>query len=244
MNNTLNVLSIDWDYFIDADIYTRCTLFPDCPNSEYTDFIQTIIWSSRYSNSKLAKIGVDHSAIDKIAKIISDSKLDPDRIAVYKDHTNCYDFVEKLMEELNLNNLNITNIDFHHDVYRDYLDGIDCGNWLLHLINRYPEGNYTWIYHSGSDHKDPEANVISNIMYSFDNVFNQKWDAIYICKSTMWSPPHLDKEFINFLKIANINENSIMEPAVLDDRYSASFDNMVQYDREVLDDFRKRINES
>lgn len=241
MNNTLNVLSIDWDYFIDADSYQRCMLFPDCPNSEYTNFIQTIIWASRYSNNKLAKIGVNHSAIDEIAEVISNSKLDPNRVVVYKDHTQCYYFIEKLMEELNCKDLNVTNIDFHHDVYKDYMDEIDCGNWLLHLINQYPEGNYTWVYNSGSDRRDPEVQVFSNIVYSFDNVFNQEWDAIYICKSTMWSPPHLDKEFINFLKAANIDENSIMEPSVLDDRYSASFNNMLQYDRKILDDLSKKV---
>lgn len=75
---SLNVLSIDWDYFIDADIETRMQLFPDTPSEKYSVSLQNFIWSSRYSSEDdLIRVSVDESKLSILENLLHSDKFNP-----------------------------------------------------------------------------------------------------------------------------------------------------------------------
>jgi hypothetical protein len=93
----------------------------------------------------------------------------------------------------------------HHDIINDN-DQMDCGNWIKFLIeNRDKKGLKTglnWIANPISldlygirDMFEEEGECFGHSSESLDCIAGQKFDAIYLCRSDTWTPPHLDKYF-------------------------------------------------
>jgi hypothetical protein len=116
-----------------------------------------------------------------------------------------YDLV-KYISNLNKNKIQfeIDNVDYHHDLF-SYGDDPDCGNWLRLLIQEEKISKVMWIRHDDSELPDPIPNIdtLYGIEHTtdFNYIVNKKYDTVFLCKSRIWSPPHLDTRFISIVKL-------------------------------------------
>jgi hypothetical protein len=185
----LNVLSVDWDYFIDATDKDRLMYFPDVPNENYPKAIQDTIWSSLYANNdKLASFGVD-PVVQTFLRELPPVSF----VCMAESHKYAYPFIVDQMEARKENRINLLNIDFHSDCREDN-ETLDCGNWLSMLMNRY-KGKYRWLGRKGSSLSLKPARLSFSTDYRSVGIAKTKWDVLFICRSDMWSPPHLDDSF-------------------------------------------------
>lgn len=199
------ILSIDWDYFINATALQRGLLFPDGGNENLSYALQDLIWDSRYScggNEDLRSIGVlknDYSTVSNLIHRFTmrylHSGLHDSRMLVCISHKWIYNFVNESTtsdEEFEL-----YNVDFHHDMY-DLKVGdeeVNCGNWVNYLFKSRPNMQYFWVKREDSDTEVLGGESVHCNMRSIDDLQGLKFDYIFICRSDCWSPPHLDFYF-------------------------------------------------
>lgn len=197
-------LSIDWDFFIGATATQRALLFPDGGNENLHTTLRNYIWDSRYSNPELSEIKVS-SGYKTLLKIVKDFDGD---CMIADSHRFAYDFI---MENTSPDEVfEVYNIDFHHDLY-DYRCGderVNCGNWGTILREDRPKMKFSWVKCDDSDliamgdeKVDVEMMTLSLFSMLFRSGISKNFDYLYLCRSAMWSPPHLDDKFIKVAKI-------------------------------------------
>lgn len=233
MNKPLRVLSIDWDYLFKATIEQRITMFPDCPNESYPESLRSLIWGGRYAvQPELESITVDDSAVEIIMNLIKATTSEDTLITVWDSHANIYEEVTSRDTD---GGLELINIDFHHDNYYEAQD-VDCGNWVRYLFDKElsyratDNDKYTWIKREDSDvpaeafpewfHEVENIEYLDKLaeeMYESDKHF----DMVFICRSSMWSPPHLDGEFEKFIE--RLEEFSEPEINITGSRWTNDF---------------------
>ena len=232
----LNVLSIDWDYFIDADGKWRYDHFPDIPNEDYAQSLQYAIWASRYAEDKeLIKIGINPLAYD-IAYLLEDMDDIP-YIVVCDSHKYAYTFTVQRLKETGNKQVNLLNIDFHSDC-RDNLKKLDCGNWLSVLMSEY-RGKWHWLGWKDSykAHKPRKLKFLSEF-HSF-MIMETAWDLVFICRSNMWSPPHLDKDFTDVFQPVVDGRDGQVQKGIWDSRYDRLLPDIETLEKS-LNDWKKQ----
>ena len=199
-------LSIDWDFFIDADFDQRSLLFPD--GGDENSSLSKYIWDSLYRNPELTKVGVsDYGTLLTILNNFSGQCYFAD------SHRYAYDFI---MDRTSPDEeFEVYNIDFHHDLY-NYRTGnerVNCGNWGTILREDRPNMKFIWVKKPDSDPMTIGNFEVDCDMWDIEQFreyikHNPDFDFLYMCRSSIWSPPHLDKYFIRALrtlKSHNIN---------------------------------------
>lgn len=245
----LKVLSIDWDYFIKATNDERSIMFPDGGNENLSPYIQNVIWTSHYGSPayNLEKIGVDREALKKIRFVLAIQQLwnknvNRPSVMVTDSHKWAFDFISQHVKS-SQQAIEVYNVDFHHDIYDicdtyDVTDNgvtgdssINCGNWLRKLCENY-EVKPHWIAREDSD---PEADFQEPIpRATLDDLMNVQFDIIFICRSGMWSPPHLDIEFIRLVNPYTHKWVTSIDHNILKSRYTAEFKKTVEsYKRQM-----------
>lgn len=220
----MNILSIDWDYFVKCSAHDRFFLFPDSGNEKLNKDLVNFIWDVRYQSSKEMNKNIENFPIkenyDEIFDIIRNIKWNK-QVLIANSHLHCYQFIKDISNKED--KVNIYNIDFHHDCYNHIESNeINCGNWLLKLVEENKVNKIVWIKQEDSDEIDKSLFLPKVEEYlNFDCLRNIQWDGIFICKSHLWSPPHLDEMFIDIFEF--IKENLIAkckyEPYALQDRW-------------------------
>lgn len=215
MESSINILSIDWDYFIDATSAQRFELFPDGGNEELALGIQHFIWLSRYADSRIKRelnqtdisledISLLQTEIDELIDLVCDFSKEGLQIRVFESHKNIADMIDEYHRQNNTG-VNVFNIDFHHDCY-NHQGPLDCGNWLSTMKDDGRVVNATWVKREDSEigddndedgHIDAKCTSIEGLRESFES--NGGIDAIFICRSACWSPPHLDLDFFELV---------------------------------------------
>ena len=239
----LTVLSVDWDYFINATQHERYNLFPDGGNEDLAGEINDIIWVNRYArSSELGQIEADYEALDKLTQALQDwIAPGQTKVMVADSHKHIFGAIKELYKESRP--ISIINIDYHHDCY-DYTETLNCGNWVNQLFN--PETGldinpllyrYLWVKRPDSDEIPFEPVWMSSILIKdflsccwAKGVPQNPVKLLFICRSGVWSPPHLDKEFIKFSKfcISKADNPAIVEKGILKSRYSRRFQKQIQ----------------
>lgn len=199
-------LSIDWDYFIDASAVERALKFPDGGNENLPLDIQSIIWQIRYhDNPDILSIKV-HDHFSRIIKVLAkflmftprnpvDSKH---KVLASKNISHKYAYQFILDRTQPGEHFEVYNIDFHHDMYyySDSCDPVNCGNWVRELLKERPGMQYYWVKREDSETSLLGGDEIpENIIVPFEKVEEQDFDYVFMCRSDMWSPPHLDSKF-------------------------------------------------
>lgn len=206
------VLSIDWDYFVNATLNERLEMFPDGGNENLPDGISKFVWSTRYATyPQLRGIEVDVDALDILKGFISKNYCKA--VVVDDSHRGIWDAIVNHYQYKSHRSLDLINIDFHHDMYENDLRLVDCGNWVNCLFEatdkrgnrklRDKSSHYYWIAREDSDDNISEECQRLGYMSKKDISFLKtlegfECDLLFICRSGIWSPPHLDDEFINF----------------------------------------------
>lgn len=202
----LNVLSIDWDYFVKVSTEDRMKMFPDGGNENFPLGLQSIIWSSYYCYGLEECAKTDTRAIRKLKKRMYGQYIEPMVCLVAESHKHCYQFIKDCARDFGYEDLNVVNIDFHHDIYKNG-DEVDCGNWFRKIIEEFDntDSKFTWVKRDDSDdsvYSDDSDNIPKKLEVTedIDILFEYDWDIIFVCKSGMWSPPHLDSNFRDCFK--------------------------------------------
>lgn len=227
---TLKVLSIDWDYFINATAEERYSLFPDGGNEDIPYYIQDIIWTTHY-NGKLEQIGIKEKDLELTKGLIAGNF---DKIMIANSHKHIYNFIEDNFFE---DDIMVTNIDFHHDLFGagdTKRKEIDCGNWMAKLFENY-NCRYRWINQKDSN-KEVETDILPIEEITIEDILKEDFDLLFICKSGVWSPPHLDKFFNETFKplLAQKEIEVVYETNVFNDRYDSNFMKMVTEQRNMI----------
>ena len=244
-NNTLNVLSIDYDYFMklkDDDI-SVISEFPD--GTEAFIGLSDYIWSSRLANRKSAEaINTVTCNTDELFNVwkfvMKQRKTVP--VLITNSHVHIYEFIKSHLN--GRNSIRVANLDFHHDAY-DKTSELNCGNWV-NFLDREFNLEYDWITSDCGWEAAGEKPEILNGRPRFRNIAefikaNPKFkpDIIFICRSDVWVPPHLDSEFVNLsFDVCGRFKNIMGDPAVLRKRDLRMY---IEQLRDVYDKMRKQI---
>ena len=214
MKKYLNVLSIDWDYFIDATEKQRIIDFPD-GNDDLSMSVKNILWANRYSeNSSIEKIGIRKDEYEELTIYLVGLIVNTDSCnistMVTDSHKYIYDVIsEKLAESDNPLPVKLFHIDYHPDYYEDG-QNLHCGNWLNYLYKdleknkTLTDSEVVWMAREDSDENPDVSTVMRKTEYdrntelydTIEEFFNGHIpDILFLCKSNPWSPPHLDYWF-------------------------------------------------
>jgi len=196
------ILSVDWDYF-----------FPDLSGfesqmNEKNAFYYEHIWPFRWGNVDLLNPKIKAKRIvhpnmklfrNFWGNLINFSCLyDFNPFLVYI--TDSHSKIEELIEDKGIKYI-IHNFDQHHDVYYDNEIKLDCDNWVYMLRNRIKQYH---LYYPPWRKDKPEGNLnevkkhITSINYQLpDNLIKPNY--IFICRSSCWTPPWSDKQWLNFI---------------------------------------------
>ncbi|AEV70006.1 hypothetical protein [Acetivibrio clariflavus] len=187
------ILSIDFDYFIDASSQDRDLYFPDGSDEIPNNKLESM-WEERYKRyPQLKKIGVIEQ-FNFLKRFLMGLNL-PDKNFIKADsHKYIKSFIDKFPKNLKLK---IINIDFHHDCYHYYKgsDYCNCGNWLRRVIEERPDTKVKWVRRKDSQIYCLEGVVPFEHTEDIKSIYNEKFDYVFICKSPEWSPPHLNNKF-------------------------------------------------
>ena len=189
----VGILSIDFDYFIDASSLERDIYFPTGSDEIPKDQLKSM-WKDKYLKyPQLMDVGV----IDVfyfIKKLLQFLSIHNNNF--YKADTHKY--IKQLIDLIPWNKqLRIVNIDFHHDYYHYYKggDNYNCGNWLRRLIEERPHTNVTWIRRKDSQINSLEGEFPYEHTTDIKSIANDRFHYVFICRSPEWSPPHLSDKF-------------------------------------------------
>lgn len=223
----LKVLSVDWDYFVNATAFQRAEMFPD-PNDNLSQKLNDFLWTSHYAyTDELVNIGIAVNEFDELKKYLRSVCHHPNSgkvgLMITNSHKYIYDFVlDNINTAPNGTSISLFHIDFHTDCYgvesTDSVKNLDCGNWLNYLYS-YLKGDalknsrVTWLAREDSEYDEGIPEITERLVYDptmddlgdmIDSYFNEELpDLIFICKSNPWSPPHLDDKFDELFDIAN-----------------------------------------
>lgn len=189
-----NILSIDWDYFMDVSNKIRANSFPDSPK-EMSLSLSNMVWSNYYlsphkEDLMSLKLKDDYNYL---MEYIKNTELKNTIFASSISHLSIY----YMFEEFNINDeVNLINIDFHHDSFKE-IDDLNCGNWVNYILNEY-DVNITWVKDKKSELSDLNNKI--KVTEDIKVIEDFKPDYIFLCKSYLWSPPHFDDDFLNLFK--------------------------------------------
>lgn len=203
-------LSIDWDFFIDATAEERLMLFPDGGTENLPDTIKKYVWDSRYSDPRLEDIEVDFDALRYIRKLC---RAFCGSCFIAESHKYAYDFI---MESTSPNEqFEVYNIDFHHDLYDFGHKRVNCGNWVTKLKQKRPNMKYVWVNRADSEQLSKKEVTVDILQMSFDAFMSRCGDDfqglsnhLFLCRSDMWSPPHLDVYFRRLVRTLFSNQSA------------------------------------
>lgn len=217
-------LSIDWDFFIDATMEQRCLLFPDGGNENLPDYLREFIWDSRYRHPDLKdiKVSSEYNYFYHTCRKFSNGQA-----FVADSHKWMYYFVMNNTEPDE--EFEVYNIDFHHDLYNFQTSGgeVNCGNWATLLRRDRPNMKYMWVKRLTSDVESAEKRIFGVEMMNFQafrtrfRFYNMSlhFSYLFICRSAVWSPPHLDPEFVKAVKALKCKtaiEQGLLSPRPFD----------------------------
>jgi hypothetical protein len=182
----VNILSIDWDWFVDTDVVTRVNEFPDCPSENYPEEIMNIIWSGYYNKMGWEeKVGIKRKELEFVKSIVDSCKL----VEIQESHVHILEFIARNFS----NGVNVWNVDFHHDAYGTENDTYDCSSWATFGKRNGIINKLVWVGDRNGSELLPNPKVRMSKTINVGVLSGVKFDGIYICKSSPWSPPHLDR---------------------------------------------------
>lgn len=197
----LNILSIDFDFFQNVSSEVMLSCYPD--GIDLPTELTVMTWASHYAHSetgkKLLEITPKTEMIEELKSIIQKNCNKYTPFMAANSHVHIYDFIKEQIDVHKSKDVYIANLDMHHDCFNQDTK-LDCGNWVGYAMKDFPNCQVQWI-----------ANPISKEIYNFDSskflpmetnfstIENKHFDAIFLCRSDTWLPPHLDESFDDLL---------------------------------------------
>lgn len=240
----IRVLSIDWDYFIDASNDFRMSHFPDGGTENLPAKMLDLVWISRYGYKGLEQVKVDTSELLKLRELLRKIIKPYTKVVIADSHKDIYKYVENLSKS-NLS-MELYNIDFHHDVYDFGNENVDCGNWLRKCIEKQgtDQNKFVWVRREDSQLSGLEL-IDNSSVVGISEDLSGGFQLVFLCRSSAWSPPHLDDKFLSLCRfIGKLSCNvKVTEPrGVLANRYNNQFKTNVKVHRKFMANMEAHIN--
>lgn len=207
--STLKILSIDFDYIMAPCI----KLYNDlCTGSENPTVSWKIIEHERNIEPFL---NYDAESLLQIAKIIKANTKNGAKFINVRDHQDIINFLP------NDKMIDLTNIDFHHDILYNINSMIDitdmgkynCSNWVYYLYAEKVLNSYTWVKAPQSDLLDPNIDFPNYEILTRTDLGKIKddFDMVFFCLSPQWVPYkfHHLYDLITELCKEDVDERSI-----------------------------------
>ena len=147
-NKTFRVLSIDFDYFQNANEKALME-YPD--GIDLQPSLSQQVWKGKYDFKPSADlIKTVTCKINEMYFIenvfMNNCKHDIPVLACFS-HEYIYGFIQEQFSTSGAEKLEIVNVDFHADYYNDNVknDTQDCGNWCYFIKQEIPNTKITWI---------------------------------------------------------------------------------------------------
>lgn len=246
--NSIKVLSIDWDYFVDCPIDFKVENFPDGGNENLSEWVLDAIWVNRYAQCrKLKDVDEDTKELIKLRIMLKQVVNQYTTVVIADSHKDIYKYLEQFRQTKIP--IDLYNIDFHHDVYGFQNDDVDCGNWLrlfMNSSNNHDKDTYTWVRREDSELSGDEI-IDDNSIVGIPKELSESttpFQFVFLCKSGVWSPPHLDKEFLSLCRLLNklSNKSAISDQIALKDRYTKQFKDNVKHCEDIMKRFRMEVS--
>lgn len=216
------LVSVDFDYFV-RELKSWDWGHSD-ENGGQAGLYAYKAWYVRYVTSRIdiiketdPKIHADFEPIQLLSKFreLGLKFNDRTRMMIAESHGEAYHFFKEMQSNV------MIHLDAHHDMYDDS-DEITCGNWLANLtkIKRgmeiyhvVPKWEREWYPNAKSKeemfkeissaikNEIKQRATIRHVFFEDLPKFNQVVEGIFFCRSGSWTPPHLDQEFIDMLKV-------------------------------------------
>lgn len=192
----MRILSIDFDYFIDTDMETRLMYFPD-GNDNLSEQLNKFIWDNCYRcKEDLKQLGVIKD-FEFMCNFLQ--TLTPRRVLVADSHREIEKFFSEVAPD---EDVELINIDFHHDMFVTGGNKLDCGNWLRFFADIKPDAKITWVKREDSDHESLFGKFPFNETTDITEIQGE-FDLVFICFSSPWTPPHLYEKFLEMVSCIN-----------------------------------------
>lgn len=198
-----NVLSIDFTYFQQATIKALRTYPEDIDKPTY---LSTLVWGCHYLDAvqgvptrSVGILGEEFMRLERILQVQPESCP----VMITNSHVHVYDFIHSHVSTKE--HFNLYNIDMYHDI-SDGKTELNCRNWVMRILKEY-DVNFYWVANPvslelhGFDKiekmQDSLSKVVLPNLERLEQVYTggRTFDAIFLCRSDMQTPPHLDRYF-------------------------------------------------
>lgn len=219
LKRPLNILSLDFDYFLkfENDDTSVLSEFPDGTEAflQFNDVVWATHLAYKEVEDKIKTVKCNEDELAKVSVFLNTCKADIP-VMVANSHVNIYNFI--LSHTKKGQELRILNLDFHHDAYNKSQE-LNCGNWVLKLKERTENPvSYQWVT-SDNGWKTSEGTIPRFVQgaYRF-KLFAEylswnkdyKPDLIFLCRSDVWVPPHLDGYFDMLMRFVATHFNNVI----------------------------------
>lgn len=206
----MKILTIDWDFFISVDTETRNDLYPNNTSGMLDSKPDNSLWDS----VDLSTTGFCVNDYDRIYSAIESTKFIFNSAFLSENHGEMY----RIAHRLGVDNItNITNVDFHHDLYVGCSHEPCCDNWGTLLLEENPNIKFDWLCRHDSN-KYSFGNPVNATQITMESVIGDikqgNFDIIHLCRSDLYSPPKFDSEFFKLWEL--IKERSSISSATND----------------------------
>lgn len=191
MGKQFKVLSVDFDFFQNV-IPAYLNDYPE--GIDYSTDESCEQWNLSYIiNPMLANTQINLPLFCIMKQILQVQKTDIP-VLITQSHSNAYSFIK---QHAKTESLYLVNIDLHHDLVNDN-NKLDCGNWISHIFSCFDRVKFKWIARKAAvksyDIKQEEEKAMC-ISYGLSELLKEQFDAVFICRSDAWLPPHMDIYF-------------------------------------------------
>lgn len=200
----INILSLDFDYFVQATEEVRDSKFPSVDSEMTVGGIISHLnyWNDYYTKyPEITKITLDKEKISKALINIKKSKPSATNIFVARSHKSIMEYVIK--DLVTYGKINIVNVDHHHDMHYTGGDKLNCSNWLRLTKELFSQDDIhvTWIKNEDSVEIDITGDKVDIpcITTNINHIAKYDYDYIFICLSPEWTPFHLATEYLEFI---------------------------------------------
>ncbi|MBU5455572.1 hypothetical protein [Caproiciproducens sp. MSJ-32] len=189
----VGILSIDFDYFINASSQERYIYFPNGSDEIPSNKLKSM-WEERYLKyPELKKVGIIEDFYF-LKNFLMKLKIPQENFLKVNSHKYIKNIIDRIPKILQLM---IVNIDFHHDYYHYYKgpNNYNCGNWLRRVIEERPNTKVRWIRRRDSQIYSLDGTFPFEHTEDIKSISNENFDYVFLCRSPEWSPIHLNDKF-------------------------------------------------
>ena len=193
----MKIVSIDFDILMHQDLM----IYNDAIKNKWFNLLNAPMMQS-------LRINTDLFSTLTLWLMEQIKNIKPTQIYFIKDHQT----VNHILELFEIENCDLYNIDFHHDLGygpEPLKEPLNCGNWALKLLDENKLKSYTWLNAKESsvpyneiDFKNCIYNQEDIIINSFKLRELENPDYLIICLSPEWVPPYYQNLFYLWMDIA------------------------------------------